>query len=313
MPTLTQLEYVVAVDKHRHFGKASEACHISQPTLSMQIQKLEEELSITLFDRDKKPIMPTSHGKKFIEQAKLILQDYEKLIHIGKNSENEISGDFRMGIIPTLAPYLIPLFIKAFSEKFPRVHLHIDELKTASILEGLEQESLDAGILATPLQEKSLKQTPLFREPFLLYAASDHPLAKRKKVNEKDLSGNDMWLLQDGHCFRNQMIRFCSLKDNPSFFKNVYFEGGNFETLRNLIRKGGGYTLIPYLFSAGLDKSDIRDHVREFTSPVPTREVSLVCRADQWKLDILEAIRHVIVKSVPPSLVASDKKNQVVL
>jgi LysR family hydrogen peroxide-inducible transcriptional activator len=313
MPTLTQLEYVVAVDKHRHFGKASEACHISQPTLSMQIQKLEEELSITLFDRDKKPIIPTSHGRKFIEQAKLILQDYEKLIHIGKNSENEISGDFKLGIIPTIAPYLIPLFIKAFSEKFPRVNLHIDELKTSSIIESLQQESIDAGILATPLHEKSLKEKPLFYEPFLLYAAQDHPLAKNKKVNERDLSGNDMWLLQDGHCFRNQVIRFCSLTDNTSFFKNVYFEGGNLETLRNLIRNGGGYTLIPYLFSAGLEKTDIKNHVREFTPPIPTREVSLVCRSNQWRLDILEAIRGVIIKSVPPSLAAMDKKNQVVL
>jgi LysR family hydrogen peroxide-inducible transcriptional activator len=296
VPTITQLEYIIAVDKLRHFGKAASACHISQPTLSMQIQKLEAELGIMIFDRVKKPIMPTPVGKKFIEQAILIIQDYEKLIQIGKSTKDELSGDFRLGIIPTVAPYLIPLFIRDFSQRYPKVNLHIDELKTSTIIENLNQGTLEAGILATPLHEKTLKEIPLFYEPFLLYVSNDHSLAKKKKINERDLDGKDMWLLQDGHCFRNQVIRFCSLNENQSFFKNIYFEGGNLETLRNLIRKGGGYTLVPFLLAEGLEASDYRAHAREFSSPIPTREVSLVCRSNQWRLDILEAIRSVILR-----------------
>lgn len=313
MPTLTQLEYAVAVDRLRHFGAAARACHISQPTLSMQLQKLEAEAGFPIFDRERKPVVPTGRGRDYLDQAKQILQQYEKLLHVAGGAPGEVSGEFKLGVIPTLAPYLIPLFIQDFSERFPKVDLHIDELKTASIIDGLRAESLDAGIAATPLQESSLKETPLFYEPFEAYIAAGHALARKKTVREQDLSDGDMWLLQDGHCFRNQVIRFCGLKETPGYFKNIHFEAGNLETLRNIIRRTGGYTLIPQLFAEGLDRAERAKHVRPFSGSVPAREVSLICRRDAWKQDIVDGIREVIGKSLPPTLTPAAGKRPSVL
>ncbi|MGZ3723386.1 MAG: LysR substrate-binding domain-containing protein, partial [Bdellovibrionales bacterium] len=211
MPSVSQLEYIVAVEKHRHFGKAAEQCHVSQPTLSMQIQKVEEEIGFPIFDRIKKPVVPTAKGLKFIAQAKVLLHEHLKLMDISKNQSEEMSGELRLGVIPTIAPYLLPLFIESFSKEYPNIHLIIDELKTDTIIQLLREDSLDAGILATPLHESGLRERPIFYEPFYLYVAKNHPLNARKRIKEDDLHGDEMWLLQDGHCLRNQVARFCSL------------------------------------------------------------------------------------------------------
>ena len=313
MPTLTQLEYAVAVDRLRHFGAAAKACHVSQPTLSMQLQKLEAEAGFPIFNRERKPVVPTGRGRGYLDQAKHILQQYEKLLHVAGGAPGEVRGVFKLGVIPTLAPYLIPLFIQEFSERYPNVELHIDELKTASIVEGLRQETIDAGIAATPLQESSLREFPLFYEPFEAYVAAGHPLARKKMIREQDLRDGDMWLLQDGHCFRNQVIRFCGLTEAPGYFKNIHFEAGNLETLRNLIRRTGGYTLVPHLLADALEPAERAKHVRRFSGSVPTREVSLICRRDEWKQDIVDGIREVISKSLPRSLTPAAGKRPSVL
>jgi LysR family hydrogen peroxide-inducible transcriptional activator len=303
----------VAVDKYRHFGKAAEHCHVTQPTLSMQIQKLEEEVGYPLFDRLKKPIVPTVKGIKFISQAKILLHEHLKLLEISRNQSEELSGEFRLGVIPTIAPYLLPLFISHFSKTYPQIQLSVDELKTDTILKMLEEDSLDAGILATPLHESGLREKPLYYEPFYLYVAKDHPLNARKRIKESDLHSEDMWLLEDGHCFRNQIVSYCTHKDGEGVFPNVQFEGGNIDTLRNLIRKSNGYTLVPGLFVETLTEAEKREYVRELEKPVPTREVSLVYRRDQWKSDILDALAETIVKSLPDGLSRFDPKRQEVL
>ncbi len=302
MPSLTQLEYIVAVDKLRHFGKAADSCHVTQPTLSMQIQKVEEEIGYPLFDRLKKPVTPTAKGLKFIHQAKALLHEHLKLMDLSKNQGSEVSGDLRLGVIPTVAPYLVPLFLEKFSEDFPKVQLVVDELKTSSIIEGLREGTLDAGILATPVHETGLKEKPLYYEPFSLYVSKQNALSTRKRIKEDDLSASEMWLLADGHCFRNQIVRYCSLKMHEGVYPNVQFAGGNLDTLRNLIRKSRGYTLVPALFVDTLPEVERRDYVRELEKPVPTREISLLYRKDQWKSDILTALESVIRERLPKTL-----------
>jgi len=307
MPSLTQLEYIVAVEKLRHFGRAADECHVTQPTLSMQIQKAEEEIGYPLFDRLKKPVVPTTKGQKFITQAKVLLHEHRKLIDLSRNQSGELAEDFRLAVIPTIAPYLLPLFIQSFSAAYPKVHLTIDELKTETILQRLKEDALDAAILATPLHEPGLRERPLYYEPFSLYVSKSHALNARKRIREDDLSIEDMWLLEDGHCFRQQIVRWCSLKTRDGVFTNVRFEGGNIDTLRQLVRKSRGYTLVPSLFVDTLSESERREFVREFEKPQPAREVSLVYRRDQWKADVLKALEDTILANVPEALRSKHK------
>lgn len=314
MPSLTQLEYIVAVEKLRHFGKAAEACHVTQPTLSMQIQKVEEEIGYPLFDRLKKPVTPTAKGQKFIQQAKVLLHEHHKLMDLSRSQGGSIAGDLRLGVIPTVAPYLLPLFLEAFSASYPDVHLLIDEMKTEDILSALREDKVDAGILATPLHEAGLKERPLYYEPFSLYVSKQNPLNTRKRIKESDINGNDMWLLADGHCFRTQIMHYCSLDDQDGVFHNVEFAGGNLDTLRNLIRKSKGYTLVPALFVESLSEAEKRDYVREFEKPVPSREISLIFRRDQWKSDMLTALENTIRERLPKHLAQKhDPKGQEVV
>lgn len=311
MSTITQIEYIVAVDKYRHFGRAAAAVHISQPTLSMQIQKVEEDLGYPLFDRARKPILATEQGKAFIAQAKVLLREHLKLQEIAKVKNNEISGDFRLGIIPTLSAYLLPRFVEEFSKQYPKVNLSIDELRTEHILAELEEDKLDAGILATPLGKAGLTEKPLFYESFQLYLSAHHPLLKRVRIEEEDLDAAEMWLLKDGHCLRTQIIRFCSLRSEASVFKNIHFEGASLETLRLLIKNSRGYTLVPKLFTLSLAEAEQRNHVRDFEKPVPTRQISLVFRREHWKAQIHVALEKLIRESVPRELQClNDRKQQ---
>jgi LysR family transcriptional regulator, hydrogen peroxide-inducible genes activator len=299
MPTLSQLHYIVTVDQLGHFGKAAEACHVAQPSLSMQIQKVEEELGIQIFDRSQKPIRATEKGRRLIEQARVVLRENNRLLEVSRMDSLEISGPLRLGIIPTVAPYLLPLFIEKFASHYAKVTLKIDELKTQDIIAGLQSDAIDAGILATPLHEPGLEEVPLYNEEFLLFIGADHPLAKRKRIREEELDGREMWLLQDGHCLRNQMIKICSLRGERGAFPNVQFEGGNLETLRYLIKQGRGYTIVPRLFVDGLPEAEVRKFVKEFESPVPSREISLVHKAKHWKADIFQALQKTISATLP--------------
>jgi LysR family transcriptional regulator, hydrogen peroxide-inducible genes activator len=301
MATLTQLEYLVAVDRYRHFGKAAKACHVSQPTLSMQLHKLEEEYGLTFFDRSKQPILPTQEGLVVIEQAKTVLREVGKLDHLCRNRKNEPSGDFRLALIPTIAPYLLPLFLGPFAKHYPEVKLSIEELTTENILSALEQDRIDAAILATPLSVESLVEKPLYYEPFFLYVSQEHPMARLESINEEKLDGKDLWLLSEGHCLRNQIVRICSLRGKPGIFPNVRFESGSLETVMHLVEQGHGYTLLPLLSTRSLSKSR-RELLKPFSRPVPSREVSLVYRRTQYKLPIIDALASQIQATLPSDL-----------
>lgn len=301
MATLTQLEYLVAVDRLRHFGKAAKACHVSQPTLSMQLQKLEEEYGITFFDRSKQPILATPEGAAIIEQAKTVIREMSRLEHLARNRSSEPAGEFRLALIPTVAPYLLPLFLGAFARKYPGVKLLIEELTTENIIAALDDDRLDAGILATPLHVDTLVERPLFYEPFWLYVSEDHELAKRREVSESHLDAKDIWLLAEGHCLRNQIVRVCSLRGKPGIFPNVRFESGSLETVIHLVEQGHGYTLLPDLATRSIQRHR-RKFLKPFADPVPSREVSLVYRRTQYKVPILEALAEEIKRDLPAEL-----------
>lgn len=313
MPTISQLTYVVAVDRLRHFGKAAEACHVSQPSLSMQIQKIEEKFDLLLFDRKKKPILPTPQGEQFIAQAKVVLREHQKLLELAEEKFNPLSGQFRLGVIPTLAPYVLPLFIKEFTTDYPDVELLIDELKTEDIISALQEDELDAALLSTPLREKGLKERPLFYEPFYCYTSPGHPLSQQAKVDSEKLQPEDLWLLQEGHCFKNQVTNYCEFRESVGKKRGLQFKGGNFETLRLILQKAEGYTLFPKLFVDSLPASERKRSVRAFKSPQPAREISLVHRRDQWKKEILKELESTLKAQLPSDLKKTPASSLVVL
>jgi LysR family hydrogen peroxide-inducible transcriptional activator len=300
MISLTQLEYVLAVDRHRNFGKAAKASHVSQPTLSMQLKKLEDDLGFPVFDRTKKPVLPTEGGLAVIAQARKVIDEWKRLSLLGKADGTELTGELRIAAIPTLAPYWIPLFLEAFSKRYPKVKLRIEELQTSQILAALDRDEVDAGLLVTPVENRTLQEEPIFYEPFHLWVRDDHPLAGKARIAEGDLDGCDMWLLNEGHCFRNQMLQICSLSKKKTMLRNVTFESGNLETLKRLVERAGGYTLVPQL--ALPDKAPKGISIKPFRKPFPSREVSLVYRRLQWKAPLIQALKQVLVDTAPKEL-----------
>jgi len=306
MITLTQLEYIVSVDTFRHFGRAAEHCFITQPTLSMQIKKLEEDLEVVIFDRSKQPLIPTDVGKRIIEQARIVLQETEIINNIVKDHKNLISGELKIGIIPTLAPYLLPLFIGNYKRKYPNILIKVEELTTENIVDHLNRDLLDVGILVTPLKEERINERPIFYEEMMLYAHKDHPLHSKQEVRVKDISVPEIWLLSDGHCFRHQVINLCSFKGSHNEDLPFHFEAGSLETLMNIIDKEGGITLIPEL--AAVEMSAERSlHVRAFDDMTPLREVSLVYSRHFAKNKLIELLWREIVNSMPQSLLNKDR------
>lgn len=299
--TLTQLSYIVAVDKFKNFGHAAESCKITQPTLSMQIQKLEDELGLLLFDRSSQPIKTTKMGSILIAQARVILNESQKFNDLVQEDKGEVKGEVSIAIIPTLAPYLLPLFIKKFSHKHPALQINIEELQTHQILERLKNNSLDAGILVTPIEDEKLISTPLFYEPFLIYTSDKNSLYQKNKVSQSELSANDMWMLTEGHCFRDQTLAVCkNKKKSADERKNIKFESGSLETLRRMVDQEDGFTLIPYLASMEISNSK---KIKEFSNPIPTREVSLIhssfFKRDALKNSLIETIQKSLPKEIP--------------
>jgi LysR family transcriptional regulator, hydrogen peroxide-inducible genes activator len=311
--TLTQLSYVTAVAQTRNFGLAAKSCFISQPTLSMQIQKLEDDLGVTLFDRSKKPVEPTAMGKKIIAQAQVVLQEANRIEELIKEEKGEISGEFKLGIIPTLAPYLLPLFLKNFTTVYPAVNLIVEEMQTQKIIKMLKEDKIDGGILVTPLNHKGIVEWPIFNDPFLAYLAPKHPLLSLSQVSDKDLSLDDIWLLNEGHCFRDQAIEICKrVKGKGSKNKNLTFESGNLETLKRLVDQNFGYTLLPSLAILGMSASEQKKKVRFFKPPVPIREVSVIYSRNYLKKSIIEALHKEVVAALPTELKKSKSKERVI-
>lgn len=303
--TITQLEYVVSVDNHRHFAKAAEACFVTQPTLSMQIHKLEEEFDLLIFDRSKQPVTPTEVGKKIITQARLVINQSKIISEIAQQAKGEYKGDFRIGIIPTISPTLLPRFLPHFQKAMPQINLIIEELQTEQIIDKLKKDVIDAGILATPLLENGIIEKPIYYEPFMAYVPENHRLSGEDFIVNSELKLDDMLLLNEGHCFRNSVLNLCGKQQNKEE-KNFSVESGNFETLIKLADKGYGMTLLPYL--AGVDLPiEKHDFLKPLAEPRPTREVSVIYRRTQLKIGLVEALVKSIETSVPEKLVEKDE------
>ena len=300
--THTQLEYIVALDKYCHFGKAAKACHVSQPTLSMQINKLEEELQVMIFDRSKNPLKVTAEGEVIIRQAKVALRELRKIPDLVDEMKDGPKGSLRLAVIPTMAPYLIPLFASHFAKEYPDVDLSIEAHTTEDILRLLDEDTIDVACMATPLKNDNVIERVLFYEPFSLYASQNSTLYQKEKVAESDLQLKDLWLLTEGHCFRNQVLRFCHMQRSPQGLRHgLAFESGNLETLKNMVNQSGGYTLLPELAVRQLSGENLKQ-VRHFLDPIPTREVSLVHSRVFLKERLIEALEKVILNSIPKEL-----------
>lgn len=296
--TLTQLEYFVAVDTHRHFAKAAAACFVTQPTLSMQLKKLEEELGVTLFDRNKHPVEPTDDALQLLPMAKEMLSWGQKMKEAIVKSDEEPRGTIRLGIIPTLAPYVLPMVLPSFGKKYPKIRLEIRELTTAQLLEALRLGSLDAGLAATPLNAKGYIEKPLFYEPFVAYLSADNPLRKKKNLSVQEINPDELWLLDEGHCFRDQVLNLCSKQSGKSMHSNISLKAGSIETLRALVEQDAGATLLPELATLHFQPRQ-RSSLRFFRSPEPVREVSLVTRKGAAVPGILGLLEVCIRNAVP--------------
>lgn len=303
MTTITQLSYIVALDHHGSFKKAAKACFVTQPTLSMQIQKLEDQLGVIIFDRSKQPIQATIIGMKIIEQARTILRNVESIDDIISQEKDVIDGNVRLGIIPTLAPYLLPRFTKPFIQKYPNVLLTIEEMKTDDLISCLKTDRIDIALLVTPIQDSSLASYHLFDEPFYTYAHTNSDLCKFDILTNEHIQRNDLLLLTEGHCMRDQMVNLCKIREAQrlSGEKQLWFESGSIETLTLMVDQDLGFTIIPHLAKLQLRRNS-PGRIIPFTDPTPTREVSLATHVSFAKSSLIKAISETLISSLPDEL-----------
>jgi len=309
--TIVQLEYLVAVDTYRSFVAAAEKCFVTQPTLSMQIQKLENTLGVKLFDRGKQPVTPTEMGIDIIYQARIILAESEKIKEIVSDGQKELSGELKIGIIPTISPYILPKILHGFIEKYPQVKLIVWEQTTGQVIQQLKLGTLDCGILSTPLQESSLIEMPLFYENFVTYVSKHSKLSKRKSIVPDDIDIEEIWVLNEGDCMREQVLNICQRRKSTKGFQHFEYNTGNVETLKRMVDQNNGATILPELALADFTDKQM-DKVRYFKSPEPAREISLVIQRNFLKRRMIEALKNEILEFIPKRLKNKKKKEVVV-
>lgn len=305
---LQQLEYIIAVDKLKNFVKASDACFVTQATLSMMIKKLEEELGVKIFDRSKQPVKTTDVGEQVILQARKIILESRKLKEIIQHEKGIVSGELQIGIIPTLAPYLLPLFLKEFMQSYPLVKLIINEYTTDVMMQKLKSGDLDVGILATPLHDAAISEQVLFYEKYYLYVNAKEKGFDKHYVLPKDIDINRLWLLEEGHCMRSQILNFCTLKKQKESEEQFHYNAGSIETLRNMVDTNFGMTIIPELATYSLNPTQ-KKRLREFKSPTPVREISLVTHREFLKANLIQSLKETILSVIPQDMKESKKMN----
>lgn len=296
--TLQQLEYVVAVDKHRHFVKAAGACGVTQSTLSSMIQKLESELDVQVFDRNSHPISPTLMGEGVIRQAKIILYHSSQLKEMVLAEKEQASGELSLGVIPTVAPYLLPLLFKDIHSRYPAIQLRVSEARTATIIQRLERADLDMALLATPINNDMLLEIPIYREKFVAYVSPDEALFLQSEIESDRMPTERLWVLQEGHCLRTQVLAFC---DKTSGYSAIY-EAGSIETLVKIVDENGGYTIIPELH-VDLLRTCKQQQIRRLVNPEPAREISLVVRKDYVRERLLNIVAESVRSIIPDHMV----------
>ena len=294
---IQQLEYIVALDKHRHFQRAAEACGVSQPTLSALIQKLEEELDLTLFDRKSHPISTTESGRNVIDQARVILYHIAQLKELTRSEKEQDCGTIRIGVIPTVAPYILPRLFKQMQQMFPQIELRAFELRTAVIIEQLRKAELDMAILATPLEQPDFLEVPLYYEKFAAYVSPSEELYQKTEIAAHEMPTEHLWVLKEGHCMRNQVFNFCQTK---SAYSTTY-EAGSIDTLIKIVDENGGYTVIPELHLPLLHDTQ-QCHVRQLAAPTPVREISLVIRQDYVRERLINSVADAVKAIIPDEM-----------
>jgi LysR family transcriptional regulator, hydrogen peroxide-inducible genes activator len=299
--TFIQLQYIAAIDSYRHFATAAEHCFVTQPTLSMQVQKLEEELGLKIFDRSKQPVIPTAAGVEIIAQARKILAEKSQINEIVQLRKGELSGELRIGIIPTLAPYLLPLFVQQFTKKYLKIKLVVHELTTGHVVSRLREGLIDVGILVTPLMENGIREHVLFYEELLAYVSERNAAYKKNYVLAKDIDPNKLWLLEEGHCFRSQIVNLCELFKASREGSHFDYEAGSFETLRRMVDLNDGVTILPELATMDFTPKQLQ-LIRHFKNPAPMREVSLVVHRDFVKQRLIEGLKQEILQTIPDKI-----------
>ena len=302
--TLSQLEYIVAVGTYGNFSEAATHCFVTQPTLSMQIQKLEEELGILIFNRGKHPVEATEIGEKVIRQARIILQEKNELQEVIEKETGDFSGRLRIGVIPTVSPYLLPMVLKSFTEKYPVVELVINEALTTEIVNSLNKDKVDVGILALPLNKPGIIEETLYREPFIAYIPKTHKLYKKDSITIDDIDVEELLLLEEGHCFRDQALKICksSERDLCNKSSKVLFESGNLDTLKKLVENNFGITLLPYLAIQYIANPDQQKLIKMFPDPAPKREIGLVYNKTISKMHLVKKLKEEILSVIPEKL-----------
>ena len=306
--TLTQLEYIVTLDTYRHFVMASEKCFVTQPTLSMQIQKLEEELGVKIFDRTKQPVIPTEIGVRIIAQARIVLREAGMIRQLIAEQKDTMTGELRIGIIPTLAPYLLPTLYKNIREKYPQVTLLAREIITEEVVQELKNNRLDCGIVVTPLKDSSIKEDVLFYEELFVYVSKNNALHNKKYVLPGDIDPNQLWLLEEGHCFRSQILNLCELQKHSGI--QFRYETGNIETLKRMVDNSDGITILPELAVIEFTQPQLK-LVKRLKEPSPAREVSLVTHRDHLKTKLIQTLKEEILNIVPRAMQKLNKKKVV--
>ena len=306
MITLTQLEYIVAIDEYRHFATAAEKCFVTQPTLSMQIKKLEDELGVIIFDRSRQPVVPTDLGAKLIEQARMTLSATQRIKEIIQEEQQEVEGTLKIGIIPTLAPYLLPVFIGPYIRKYPAVKVEVEELVSEEIIRRLKRDMLDVGLFVTPYHDEKIVERPVFYEEMLVYAHPDSELLKKKEVGHEDIVTSDIWMLGNGHCFRNQVVNLCEM--SASQHKNLpfEFESNSLETLMRIVDVEGVFTLIPELALQYMSPEK-KKQVRSIANTKPLREVSVIYSRHFTKQRLITLLCDEIKSVVPAHMLKRDR------
>ena len=300
---LQQLEYIVAVDTHRHFAKAAEKCFVTQATLSMMIKKLETELGISIFDRSRQPVQPTEGGKEVIQLAREALHHTSRIVNYSKSMQSGLEGELRIGIIPTLAPYLLPLFLPRFLKEYSTIHLRVQEQTTDNLLSMLANDLIDVALLATPLPEKGFKEWPIFTEDFLVFVASPDRKLSKKYLLPEDIDIHKLWLLEEGHCLRAQVLDLCELRKKSLRPHNLDYETGSIESLLQITEINEGITIIPKLAARSLS-SERKNKLRAFKPPVPGRQISLVTYRHYMKESLVRILKEQITSGVEKFLKA---------
>lgn len=308
--TITQIEYIVAVERNGSFVTAAEKCFVTQPTLSMQIQKLEEELGVKIFDRNHHPIIPTDMGKLIIDQAKKVIFERDKIDELISSSKKELIGKLNIGIIPTVASSIVPHTLKSFVKKYTSVEISITEMNTDQITHKLKEGEIDFGILSTPLHEKSLKESPIYHEPYVVYATKGHKLLKNKIIDPKDIDVNELWSLGDEHCMRFQVINLCGKQKFYGAENTFNYQSGSLLSLIRMVDVNGGLTILPELSIANFPK-EMLDQVRYFKEPTPVREISLVTNKYFTKNKLAISFTESVLSQIPEEMKAKNKKRKV--